>query len=136
MKEEIYLLALNFTRGIGAVSARHLISYCGSAEAVFSAPPKKLRNIPGIGDKLIKVTENIHLYLNTAKEELEKVKNAGAKVHTFISSGYPKKLKGINDAPTALYFKGKCNLNNPRSIAIVGTRNATTYGKKGSRRDN
>ncbi len=130
MKEETYLLALNFTPGIGAVLTRNLISYCGSAEAVFKTPKQKLRKIPGIGDKLLKVTENIQSYLNTAEEEMEKAQNAGAAIHTFISSGYPKKLKGINDAPAALYFKGKCNLNNPKCIAIVGTRNATTYGKK------
>lgn len=129
MKEEIYLLALYFTPGIGAVLTKNLISYCGSAETVFKTSRTKLKKIPGIGDKLSHITENIHSYLTIAEEEIEKADKARAEILIYTSPEYPKKLKGISDAPPILYYKGNGDLNNPKSIAIVGTRNATAYGK-------
>ncbi len=43
---------------------------------------------------------------------------------------YPKRLLKIKDAPTKLYVEGNYELLNQDSIAIVGTRNCTEYGKK------
>jgi DNA processing protein len=39
-------------------------------------------------------------------------------------------LKAIEDAPALLYYKGNQNLNVPKSVGIVGTRQATEYGKE------
>lgn len=43
---------------------------------------------------------------------------------------YPIKLKNTYDPPAVLYIKGNKNILNNDGIAIVGARNATTYGKK------
>ena len=43
---------------------------------------------------------------------------------------YPAKLKQIYDPPKELYCVGDIRLLNELSIAIVGSRNATNYGKK------
>ena len=52
--EKTCILALMHTPGIGAVTIRQLISYCGSASQVFQADYKRLIKIPGIGDKIVK----------------------------------------------------------------------------------
>ena len=49
---------------------------------------------------------------------------------TLADSHYPKALLEINDPPPVLYAKGKLGLLNQPSIAIVGSRNATTQGKE------
>lgn len=46
----------------------------------------------------------------------------------FCEENYPKKLKDITDPPSGLFYKGNLDLLNKKSVAIVGTRNATTYG--------
>ena len=46
------------------------------------------------------------------------------------SKEYPEKLKNIYDSPKKLYVIGNKNLLYKKGIAIVGTRNATAYGKK------
>lgn len=53
-------------------------------------------------------------------------------IHMIIydSPEYPTKLKSINDAPYALYYKGNLNVLNRPCIAIVGTRKPSFYGKK------
>lgn len=43
---------------------------------------------------------------------------------------YPKQLKKIYDPPIKLYVLGNKKLLNQKGIAIVGSRNATNYGRK------
>ena len=46
------------------------------------------------------------------------------------SKEYPEKLKNIYNPPLKLYVLGNKQLLNQKSIAIVGARKATEYGKK------
>ena len=48
----------------------------------------------------------------------------------ITDSGYPRRLIGIKNPPKTLYVQGNIELLNKQSIAIVGTRNPTEYGKK------
>ena len=43
---------------------------------------------------------------------------------------YPKRLLNIHNPPSKLYVEGNYELLNSNSIAIVGTRKCTEYGKK------
>jgi DNA processing protein len=43
---------------------------------------------------------------------------------------YPRRLKQCIDAPSIIYMKGNVSLNESKVVAIVGTRNATHYGKQ------
>ncbi|WP_308378947.1 DNA-processing protein DprA [Parapedobacter tibetensis] len=114
--------------GVGPVVARHLLSHCGSAEAVFAASKKQLTTIPGIGNYLaesILGTKALH----EAEDELRFVQKHGIQMLFWGSEDYPKRLSDCFDAPVLLYYKGNANLNSSRIISIVGTRNATSYGK-------
>ena len=46
------------------------------------------------------------------------------------SKEYPEQLKNIYDAPLKLYVLGNKNLLKQKGIAIIGSRNATEYGKR------
>ena len=51
---------------------------------------------------------------------------------SFVAAGedgYPGKLKSIPDAPGALYYVGKLPENEERTIAIIGARNCSEYGR-------
>ncbi len=48
----------------------------------------------------------------------------------FLDRDYPKQLRDVFDAPTVLFIKGDLNSLKQRSVAIVGTRKATSYGKE------
>lgn len=50
--ERVYQVALTMLPGIGPVSAKRLISYCGSAENVFLEKKKQLLKIPHIGEAI------------------------------------------------------------------------------------
>ena len=48
-EHKIFELALLLADGIGPITAKQLVSYCGSASAVFRANKKELYKIPKVG---------------------------------------------------------------------------------------
>jgi DNA processing protein len=127
-QERVYFLALHFVPGVGDMLIRQLISYCGSAEEVFRQTSGRLLKIPGIGEA---TTEAIRMgkSLQRAEAELRRADKEGVQILTFTDNAFPNRLKSIDDAPSLLYVKGNLNLNRMRTVGIVGTRKATTYGK-------
>ena len=49
--EILNLIALSKVKNVGSVTAKNLISYCGSAEAVLKSKKHQLMRIPGIEEK-------------------------------------------------------------------------------------
>ncbi|MBS7563548.1 DNA-processing protein DprA [Mucilaginibacter sp. Bleaf8] len=124
----IHQLALTFIRGIGPSSSKSLLAYFGSAEEIFSVPKSQLSKVPGIGTYRADLL-NLNTALERAKKEAEYVEENGIDVVFYTDSRYPKRLKNCNDSPVLLYSKGNADLNNQRVVSIVGTRNATDYGR-------
>ena len=125
----MHQIALTFTKNIGDHLTKVLVSYCGSAEAVFEASPAKLLKIPGVGLKTIDQL-NFKEALIRAEAELKFIEKNDIKTLFYTDAHYPKRLKNCPDAPALLYFKGEADFNQPRVINVVGTRNATDYGKQ------
>lgn len=125
----LYEIALGFIPGIGGGLTRQLISYCGSAENVFKEKKGKLLKIPGIGETLVEKIINQNV-LKDAEAELKMAEANNTQILFYTSEDYPTRLKNIYDAPTLIYYKGNVNLNAEKVIGIVGTRNATEYGKE------
>ena len=128
----LYHLALLQVPGVGHATHKTLISYCGSPQAVFSTPVGKLMRIPGIGEKIARA---IHQTSPQAagQAELNKVNQLGVQLYTHTDAAYPTRLKHIYDAPAILYCKGTLPADG-RTVAIVGTRKATDYGRQVTQR--
>ena len=126
-----YELASTLLPGIGSKLSKTLISYCGSAEAVFTSSVSAIRKIPGIGEKSV---ATIAANRDTALRESEKILKAcerkGIEVLHYTNERYPARLKQVADAPPIIYIRGNSSLNQPKAVAIVGTRKATEYGKR------
>jgi DNA processing protein len=127
-QERLAFLALHSIPGIGNQSLKQLISYCGSALDVLKKPAGKLIKIPGIGKPVAKAISS-GVTFRHAEAEFKKAEKQQAEVLLFTDKHYPARLKAIDDAPAVLYFKGNCNLNHPKTVGIVGTRQATSYGR-------
>jgi len=122
-------IALSFVKNLGPVSAKSLIAYLGSEEEIFKTSPAKMVKIPGIGDKRIAAWD-FNEALKQAEKELAFVEKNGIETIFYTDSRYPKRLKNCADSPILLFAKGKMELNPPHIISIVGTRNATDYGRQ------
>ncbi len=124
-----YKIALSLIPGIGGVLARNLVAYVGSVEGVFSESLKSLVKIPGIGEINARRIKNSDV-LTKANKEIEFIEKHKIETHFYTDNNYPRRLKSCIDAPVLLFSKGKMSLNEQRIISIVGTRNATDYGKQ------
>lgn len=63
------------------------------------------------------------------QSEYEKMTDRGIFLLTVKEADYPRKLAAIPDAPYALYYAGKMPQHSGKSIALIGARNCSEYGK-------
>lgn len=125
----LYQVALSIVPGIGSVLARTLVAYVGSVEGIFREPLSKLTRIPGIGEiSAHRIRESE--VLSKAAEELEFIEKNQVKVFFYLDDNYPKRFRNCPDSPVVFYMKGNANLDTEKVISIVGTRNATEYGRQ------
>jgi len=127
-------LRLVLTEGVGPQTARELLSHFGLPENIFGANYSALQKC---------VNEKLALTLSSAPDDpireqidttLEWCKHPGNQVLTFADANYPSSLLTIADPPPVLYVKGRAELLNRKSIAMVGSRNATLQGIQNARR--
>ncbi len=122
-------IALTKIKGIGPKTSRQLLAYFGSLEEIFNCSKKQLSQIPGIHKTSIEQLIS-KSYLDEAEQEYKYIDKHKIDVLWFEDPDYPSRLRHCEDAPLVLYKKGSCNLNNTKIVSIVGTRNATSYGKR------
>jgi len=127
-KKLLYQIALTLVPGIGVVLGKKLVTICGSAEAVFREKNKLLSKIPRIGDKILTSLSDKTI-LEHAEKELAFIEKFRIRALFYHDKDYPFRLKNCIDSPVMLYYKGSADLNASRIIGVVGTRNATDYGK-------
>jgi DNA processing protein len=125
-----YYVALSMIPLVGGVIARQLINHCGSAEAVFSDSFRHLKHIPGIGPKIKQQLSQRHRLLDEAQREVKRCASQGIQVITLADSQYPERLRHIYDAPIVLFYRGSASLGHAKIIGVVGTRQATDYGRR------
>ncbi len=124
-----YQIALMLLPGVGSVLAKNLVSYCGSVEDIFKRKKAQLEKIPGIGEERAAAIVNQNVF-ERAEMEVTFVRRHKISSMFYLDQEYPARLKNCDDSPPLLFFKGNVELNPPRMVAIVGTRNATSYGKE------
>ena len=127
--DKLYQIALTLIPKIGDVLVRQLISYCGSAEQAFKTPIPKLLKIPNIGQVIAQNMQNKSV-LEKAWKIIQEADKQQVELLFYTDKNYPNRLKQLYDSPVLLYYKGKADLNFQKTVAIVGTRQSTEYGKQ------
>jgi DNA processing protein len=125
----IYQLALTQVPHIGAVQARILLDHFESAAAIFKARKSALEKIEGIGTVRAAAIKEFDRFA-ALEPEIRFLEENEIKPLFLKDPGYPQRLLHCYDPPTLLFFKGTANLNAPKIISIIGTRNNTEYGKQ------
>lgn len=124
-----YLIGLTLIEGVGHVLAKRLVAYCGSPQEVFNEKASRLTKVPGVGDFIARMVTNSSKVLEKAERELAFCEKHKIKVLGYFHEDYPHRLGNCEDGPAFLFVQGQANLNASRMINIVGTRNASAYGK-------
>lgn len=115
--------------GIGPTLRRRLVERCGSAAAVFAAPPSTLAAIPGVGRRLA-----LDIAAAGASTEADEImdlcRREGIAIVAPGMSDYPSLLARIDDPPAPLFVRGDLVPADALAIAVVGARHATPYGSR------
>ncbi|MBK7869475.1 MAG: DNA-protecting protein DprA [Saprospiraceae bacterium] len=127
MNDLLYKIAITRIPLVGAVTAKTLISYCGSVDAVFAAKKRELLKIPGIGER-IAASVLQRDFLSEAESELHFIEKNNINPIFYLDEDYPERLRHYHDSPIMLYCKGNLDLNAHRTVGIVGTRQPSPQG--------
>ena len=125
-----YSLALSMADQLGAKSYKKLVDHFRSAEEVFHADAYAIAATRAISYQLASNIIKKKEYLFAQAEQVVVAhKKRGIFIIPYESPSYPERLKNIPNPPPQLYTTRLSEMNKPRVVAIVGTRNATAYGK-------
>jgi DNA processing protein len=126
----LHLIALSQLEGIGPVTAKKLVAFCGGPRHVFNEKEKHLATIPGVGGITAASVKKSKQAFLRAEEEMRHIQKLNISVVTYLDENYPRRLKYCDDGPLVLFTRGEMRLNHSRFLALVGTRKPTDYGKK------
>src|SRR5579883_2757461 len=129
LDELAYWIAFNRVSGVGPVSFRGLLKYFSDDLAMAWRADRKELAQAGITQRTI---DNI-LRLRTTmspQQELERLEKLRIRVVTWRDGEYPSLLKNIDEAPPILYMYGRLHEADQFALGVVGTRNATGYGRQ------
>lgn len=124
----IHKIALTMIKNVGHITAKNLLTHFLDPEAIFGASKEELMEVPGVGSQTAALILGKEAMIK-AKIQLEFIKKYQVQALFLTDDNYPFRLKNCADAPVLLYYRGNADLNHPRIISVVGTRNATAYGR-------
>jgi len=122
------IVELLSVEGIGEIRIYYLLKRFGSAEEVFEASLSELTEVMGMTKELAKKIKN---YRRTGiiNERIKRLKRLKIKAVTFLDELYPVLLRNITPLPPVIFYRGEIKKEEKLPVAIIGTRNATSYGK-------
>jgi DNA processing protein len=122
-----YWIALSRVPGIGPARMRLLLSRFDSAEAAWHALYADLLEA-GLDARSAEAVLAARRTTNL-DAEMERLHKAGVRALTWDSEHYPERLREVDDSPPVLYALGEFSESDSWAMGVVGTRNATAYGR-------
>ncbi|MGQ9805822.1 MAG: DNA-processing protein DprA [Chlorobiales bacterium] len=129
------LLLLSRIPSVGSTRLRSLLTRFQHIDNILNAPVAELSRTPNIGTA---TAESISKFLHSPERlkveadiemQLERLSKLNASLITILDDDYPTRLKEIYDAPIYLFVRGTLLPQDVRSLALIGTRYPSDYGK-------
>lgn len=115
--------------GCGSHKVKDLLEKFETSESFFKSGYKDWRDCKIFSKKELYKLSNFNF--NLAENLLKYCESKDYKILTIEDESYPFRLKNIYNPPALLFVKGNLpEIDNIVTISIVGTRNATDYGKR------
>ncbi len=122
-----YWIWLSGLAGIRPKTKHLLLEHFQDPRAIYFANETEYDDVEGLGKAEKQALRSKSL--DRANEILGRCEEINAQIVTIGDAIYPERLRHIYDPPLVLYVRGKLPwLDEEVPIAIVGTRNATSYG--------
>ena len=128
----LYYLTLTESKKIAISVISKLLGEFGSAKALMELPRSKYENLGFDNTQIELLCGNCsnNCRQQSTKEALEWAGNDGNYLVCYESQHYPCLLREIDCAPPILFVRGSLDALDGRHLAVVGSRRATTTGKK------
>ncbi len=126
MEEIIYWIWLSIL-SLSQEQKIKLIEIFKNPKVIYKLSEKELNKLTNSKELIKKITDSNKKY--EANKILNEAIKTNTKIIAFDNKLYSKELKNIYDYPIIIYAKGNLKLLNKKSIAIVGCRNCSEYGK-------
>ena len=131
-----YAYWLHHLPGVGDKTIRRLLDRYKHPAEIYKRLKKEKENnsreASGLEGILTEKQEEllcIHTKRWKLEEEYEKLEKAEIRFLTFQDSDYPRRLKEIPDPPYAIYVKGELPGEHVLSVAVIGARECSEYGR-------
>lgn len=128
MNKNFFGVALSLIPGIGSVLYKRLIDHFKRAELVFNASFQELTEVEGVGSRIALAIKTFDPK-NLPEETLLMAEKANARILTLEDEDYPTNLLRIDNPPSVLYMKGEIKKADDFTVAVVGSRTPSRYGK-------
>jgi DNA processing protein len=125
--QRVYWLGFSLVPGIGGGRLKRLLEVFGTPEAAWKAPDQALRaaGLPRDAlSALLRARRELDL-----QRELDRIEAGGFVLLTWDDDEYPSRLKEIDYPPPVLYAWGEFGSPDSLSVAVVGTRRPSSYGR-------
>ncbi len=99
-----------------------LVEEAGSAVRVLADEAAR------IGGQATLFPPDLERLLNEARAEIDGWEAAGMGLLTVLDDGYPDNLRAVHDRPPLVFVAGRILPADARSLAVIGSRNATSEG--------
>jgi DNA processing protein len=123
-----FWVALSFSPKVGATTFQRLLARFSRMEDVWNASEATLRE-GGLDDRTINAVHDARL-ATSPERAMKQIARFDLGVLTLKDSAYPKLLSEIPDPPGVLFIRGKIEPDDELSLAVVGSRKITPYGRR------
>ncbi|MBT9778298.1 DNA-protecting protein DprA [Clostridium sp. MCC353] len=128
--EKEYLYWLCQTPFLGAVKIQQLFDYYGSFKDIYNIEEKNLVTGRFLTERGAECFSGMKKELNRFRREYHCLEGMGIRFLTPWDQEYPDRLTHIYGKPVGIYVKGKVPESTRPSVAVIGARNCTSYGKQ------
>ncbi|HBI04201.1 MAG TPA: hypothetical protein DDY49_09265, partial [Paenibacillaceae bacterium] len=132
VEKKLFMIALSQVEDVGRLTLGRIYDLEEFPVHLSAYPLQKIQKVLYVTEHVArKIKEQFSLSL--AEEIYGKLKEKGGDVLLFDDPRYSKRLKQIYDPPQLLYGIGNFNLLSHYSIAVIGSRTPTPYGRNNAR---
>lgn len=122
---QYWFYSLNY---VGVKESEKLLENFGSVEEVYKLTEEEVEECEFLGEKgktsILSSRSPLQI-----KKEYEYMQNQSIEFVCLESEEYPSRLRYINEPPKILFYKGRLPREEQKSVAVIGARNCSNYGK-------
>lgn len=123
-------VSLSLVPGLGVTGLKRLVDWFGDPTGVLQASAKQRAQVAGLRAEALAGLSDVNAVRSRGEKELARLAGMGAQAVCLEDQNYPSLLQQTHNPPSVLYVQGHIELLESCCVALVGSRAATSYGRR------